>query len=111
MAGDFDFSKVEGFDWDKGNLEHIKKHNVDYKECERVFFNLPIMILSDEKHSKMEERFKIIGVTIGERRLSLAITVRKNKIRVITARDQSKKERKVFEHERMKLGGEESEKT
>ncbi len=107
----FDLSKAEGFEWNRGNLSHIKKHNVDYKECEQVFFNLPIIILSDEKHSKIEERFKIIGITAGERRLSLAITVRKNKIRVITARNQSKKERKVFEHERMKLGGEESEKT
>lgn len=107
----FDLSKVEGFEWDKGNLFHIKEHHVDYKECEQVFFNLPIIILSDEKHFKIEKRFEIIGITLGERRLSLAITVRKNKIRVITARDQSKKERKAFKHERMKLGDEESEKT
>lgn len=107
----FDPSKIEGFEWDQGNLEHIRKHDVEYEECEQVFFNLPIIILFDEEHSKIEERYKVIGVSSTGRKLSLAITIRENKkIRVIMARDQSRKERKAFENEKRKLGGEVNEK-
>lgn len=86
-------SKLEEFEWDKGNLEHIKKHKVDYRECEELFSNKPLIILGDEKHSVYEERFKIFGKNNEGRFLALVITVRKNKIRIIMARDQNKKER------------------
>ncbi len=36
-----DFGTLEGLEWDKGNLGHIRKHNVDYRECEEVFVNIP----------------------------------------------------------------------
>lgn len=96
MPLDFDLSKIEGFDWDKGNLEHITRHKVGYIECEEVFFNRPLAILSDEQHSSKEKRYKVFGISSGERKLSLAITIRSNKLRIITARDQSKKEKAVF---------------
>ncbi len=86
-------SKFEEFEWDDGNLEHIKKHRVDYNECEQVFSNKPLIILGDEKHSIYEERFKVFGKSDEDRLLALVITVRKNKIRVVMARDQNKKER------------------
>ena len=99
---DIDLSQVEGFSWDKGNLNKNRlKHNVETTECEEVFFNEPIIVLNDEKHSvKSEKRFRVIGISSKKRKLSLAITIRNNKIRVITARDQSKKERKAFEEEK-----------
>lgn len=100
MDTGFDMSKIEGFDWDQGNLEHIKKHKVEFTECEQVFFNTPIIIFFDEKHSETEERYKIIGLTTKGRKLSLAITIRSNKIRVIMARDQSRKERNTFESQK-----------
>lgn len=111
MALDFDFARIEGFEWDKGNLNHIKKHHVEFRECEQVFFNLPIIILFDEKHSKIEDRYKVIGVTGRGRKLSLAITIRAEKIRVIMARNQSRKERESFAKEIIKLGGGRNEKT
>ncbi len=86
-------SKLEEFEWDKGNLEHIKKHKVGDKECEEVFLNKPLMILGDKKHSIYEERFKVFGRSNGGRHLALVITVRENKIRIVMARDQNKKER------------------
>ena len=100
---DIDLSQLAGFEWDKGNLNKNRlKHNVEPSECEEVFFNTPIIILPDEKHSNLEKRFKVIGVTGNGRRLSLAITIRNNKIRIIMARDQSKKEKALFEAERVK---------
>lgn len=88
-----DFAKVEGFEWDGGNLEHIKKHKVIDSECEQVFLYWNVKLLKDNKHSINEERFKLFGNTLEGRPLSLVFTLRKNKIRVIMARDQNKKER------------------
>ncbi|MBA3723963.1 MAG: BrnT family toxin [Candidatus Levybacteria bacterium] len=100
---DLALSKVVGFDWDKGNLNKNRlKHNVEQAECEEVFFNKPIIILNDTQHSSTEEkRYKIIGVSTNGRKIALAITTRNNKIRVIMARDQSKKERELFEREKI----------
>lgn len=93
---DFDFSKVEGFDWDKGNLEHIKKHNVEYTECEEAFLSEGPNITEDESHSQIEERYRVYSETSKGRLLFIIITLRENKIRVISARDQNKKERKEY---------------
>lgn len=96
-----DFSSLEVFEWDKGNLEHIKKHNVDYRECEEIFVNLPLRLNKDEKHSKIEKRLQALGKTTNQRLLFVAFIIRKNRIRIVSARDQNKKERKEFQ----KIGG------
>lgn len=92
----FDLTKLEGFEWDEGNLEHIKKHNVNSKECEEVFLNKPLIITEDEAHSQKEVRFRVYGQTNKGRLLMMIFTVRNKKIRVISARNQNKKERKEF---------------
>lgn len=99
-----DFRKLEGFEWDKGNLEHIKKHDVVYKECEEVLFSKPLVVFFDKKHSTTEERYKVMGMSKKGRKLSLVFTIRKNVIRVLTARDQSKKEKRSVN--KYILGGE-----
>lgn len=96
MSSDFDWSKIEGFDWDTGNLHHIKRHNVYQEECEEAFLNKQPAVTADETHSQREERYRIYGQTNTGRMLFMIITIRKNKIRVISARDQNKKERKEF---------------
>lgn len=103
---DLDLSKVEGFDWDEGNLNKNRlKHDVESTECEEVFFNAPIIILDDASHSTTEEkRYRIIGISTNGRKIALAITVRNNKIRVIMARDQGRKERELFETEKLNKG-------
>lgn len=97
MAAKFDFSKLEGFDWDKGNLEHIKKHKVGYKECEEVFFNKPFLLSKDKAHSEMEKRFEVLGKTNNERLIFIVYTIRVSKIRIVSARDQNRKERRKYE--------------
>ena len=94
---DFDFSKIEGFDWDQGNLEHIKKHNVNDRESEEVFLNNPLIVNEDETLSQTEERFRVYGKTNKDRLLLVIITIRKHKIRVISARNQTNRERKEFQ--------------
>ena len=88
-----DFSNIDGFEWDLGNIDHIKKHFVSQDECEQIFIYWDAKVFKDNKHSIYEERFKIFGETLNRRMLALVFTVRKTKIRVIMARDQNKKER------------------
>ena len=96
----FDFEAITGFDWDEGNKEKNRiKHGVDYLECEEVFFNRPLIIGDDTKHSSQENRYFVLGRSNAGRTLFLVITIRKDKIRVISARDQSRKERQVYEQQ------------
>lgn len=93
-----DFSKIIGFEWDGGNIDkNWSKHKVKFQECEEVFFNTPLLILPDEKHSQKESRFYSLGKTDKKRYLFLVFTVRKNKIRIISARDMNDKEKKIYE--------------
>lgn len=86
--------KVSSFDWDAGNLEKLKKHNVPIDIVESFFFNENVYILSDEQHSFLESRFIAFG-QIRDRDLIVVFTFRANcgdlKIRVISARYAHKK--------------------
>jgi uncharacterized DUF497 family protein len=86
-----------GFAWDRNNMEKIwSKHKVGPFECEQVFFNEPLVVHDDLKHSQNETRYYILGRTDKKRLLFVVFTIRKNLIRVISARDMSKKERQVY---------------
>jgi len=90
-------ARCTGFEWDKHNSEKIKtKHNVMPVECEQVFFNIPIIAGDDLKHSKIENRFYVLGQTDVGRLLFMVFTVRNEKLRVISARDMNRKERRVY---------------
>ncbi|SRR5258708_9307085 len=94
-----DFSKVTGFDWDEGNARKNERHGVTQAEAEQVFFNVPLLVLADPKHSDTEPRFHALGQTIDGRRLHLTFTLRGEDrlIRVISARDMHRKERVIYE--------------
>ena len=89
-----------GFDWDEGNTDKSwLKHKVSPSECEQIFFNHPLVIQDDIIHSKSEQRFYALGQTDSKRFLFIVFTVRNNFIRVISARDMSRKERRVYSDE------------
>ncbi len=93
----FNLDHFVGFDWDEGNKQkNWEKHQVDYTECEQVFFNKPLLINKDSTHSSQEQRYYVLGQTDISRALFLVFTVRNNKIRIISARDQSRKERMIY---------------
>jgi len=86
------------FDWDEGNIDkNWIKHGVHFKEAEEVFFSKPLKVFPDKRHSKKEKRFVIFGTTNLGRELTIIFTFRQSKIRVISARNQSKKERREYE--------------
>jgi uncharacterized protein len=91
-----DLAHIEGFDWDAGNDSKSKaKHDVSRSEAEQVFFNSPLLLSTDDRHSGTEERVHALGHTDGNRLLHLTFTPRSGGrlIRVISARDMSRKER------------------
>jgi hypothetical protein len=95
-----DFHQIAGFQWDAGNTyKSHEKHGVTQGEAEEIFFNQPLLVTGDEKHSETERRYLALGVTAIGEFLSVIFTLRKNAtlIRVISARPMSKKERAFYE--------------
>ena len=91
------FSKPLEFRWDKGNkYKNWNRHKVRIQEAEEVFKNEPNFVFPDKRHSREEKRNGIFGITNEARPLTIIFTIREEKIRVISARDMSKKERRAF---------------
>jgi uncharacterized DUF497 family protein len=92
-------SKALQFEWDSGNSNKNKlKHTVEDWECEEVFFDSKKVMFNDKLHSRNEQRFILLGKTKQERLLYIVFTTRKEKIRVISARDITKrKEIELYE--------------
>ena len=95
-----DLSQIQGFEWDAGNArKNQDKHSVSQSEAEQVFFNDPLLLLTDQRHSADEARYHALGKTDDERRLLIAFTLRQDEtlIRVISARDMNRRERSHYE--------------
>ena len=90
---------ITGFDWDEGNARKNEKHYVSMAEAEQVFFNAPLLVLQDFKHSNQEPRFHALGKSDENRQLHITFTLRQSgeKIRIISTRDMHKKERVIYE--------------
>lgn len=95
-----DIDQITGFDRDEGNSrKSTDKHGVSQAEAESTFFNDPLIVVEDRKHSEGETRLLALGRTSQDRLPCIAFTLRKNGtfIRVISARDMHRKERKIYE--------------
>lgn len=91
-------TSAEGFEWDEENIrKNWESHRVSHLECEEIFFNSPIVFKKDEPHSRSEDRYFVLGRTDTGRLLFVVFTMRGTKIRIISARDMNRKERKVYE--------------
>jgi uncharacterized DUF497 family protein len=77
-------------------MKNEEKHDVSVGECEQVFFNEPLVILDDYAHAGSETRYAAFGRTDEERVLTIIFTIRGTLLRVISARDMSRKERKFY---------------
>ena len=86
------------FEWDEGNQnKSYLKHEVTTKEAEQVFLKKKALLARDSRHSYSERRYLIIGLDYQSRLLSIAFTIRKKRVRVISARPASKRERIIYE--------------
>lgn len=94
-----DFDRVVGFDWDDGNdRKSAEKHDVSQADAEQVFVNEPLLLSEDGHHSVAERRLHALGRTNDDRYLHVTFTLRRENslIRVISARDMNRKERKHY---------------
>jgi uncharacterized DUF497 family protein len=100
MATDEPLLGCTGFEWDAGNAtKSWERHGVSNAECEEVFFLAPLVV-EDAGHSSVEGRFLALGRTVNGRRLLVVFTVRGERIRVISARPMSRRERRAYEQAR-----------
>ena|SRR5437762_1597819 len=97
-----DWARIEGFDWDEGNSrKNVDKHGVSQAEAEQVFFNDPLLVIEDARHSEREARLHALGRTDTGRLLHVTFTLRRDRrmIRVISARTMHRTERLRYEQE------------
>jgi len=97
-----DLTAAEGFQWDAGNArKSADKHSVSQSEAEQVFFNQPLLLLADDRHSQKEPRLQALGRTDDRRLLHITFTPREGGrlIRVISARDMHRKERLRYDQD------------
>lgn len=86
------------FEWDANKAKkNIKTHGVSFDEASTAFSDTLSLTIYDPLHSKEEERFVLIGSSYKNRLLVIVHTERGNKIRIISARKATKKERKQYE--------------
>lgn len=90
--------KLISFDWDDWNInKNEDKHGVSKLEAESAFYDKKLIIFSDVKHSQIEKRYVAYGISLENRILMIGFTLRSAKIRIITSRAASKKEREIYE--------------
>ena len=71
-----DVESVSGFDWDDGNIyKNEKKHGIKWQMIEEIFFNEPLLLLEDVRHSKEECRCFALGKTDESLKLLVVFTL------------------------------------
>lgn len=87
----------KGFEWDEGNeRKNWELHQVTPEEAEDLFFNQPLVVRSDARHSAREKRYYALGQTTAGRRLFVVFTIRSSRLRVISIRDMNRKENEFY---------------
>lgn len=86
------------FEWDQWNLQkNEEKHGVSQMEAESAFFDSTYRLFKDIKHTNStENRYILYGKSIENRILMVGFTLRSSKVRLVTARAASRKERVIY---------------
>jgi hypothetical protein len=91
------FPGITGFQSDEGNSEkNWSRHQVTQAEAEQVFFNRPLLVSADPRHSGTETRQFALGESDAGRPLAVVFTLRGSLLRVISARPMSRRERRLY---------------
>ena len=86
------------FEWDPEKARDSEtKHGVSFVEASEVFADALSSTAPDPDHSLEEERFVIFGRTLGDRHLVVAFTERGGRLRIISARQMTRRERQAYE--------------
>lgn len=95
-------NKSISFEWDSGNInKNLEKHLISAEVSEEPFGDPSLLTFPDPTHSKIEDRYHLIGKTKLGDTLFITYTLRKDKIRIISARVANKKERSLYEKQKI----------
>lgn len=88
------------FEWHPGKAkQNNRKHNVSFAEASTIFADPLSATVFDPDHSGKEDRYITVGFSVRNRLLIVSHTERGNRIRIISARELTASERKVYEEE------------
>jgi hypothetical protein len=86
------------FEWNESKAtRNLSKHGISFQEAKTVFDDPLYVDFYDPDHSEDEERYLIVGESNQARLLIISYTDRKDAIRIISAREVTRDERKVYE--------------
>ncbi|MDO9067887.1 MAG: BrnT family toxin, partial [Deltaproteobacteria bacterium] len=78
-------------------VENLKNHRVSFEEAKTVFNDPLLLTFPDQEHSDQEHRSISIGISSHSRILLLVHTGRSGKVRIISSRKATAKEKKLYE--------------
>lgn len=86
------------FEWDERKAQqNLRKHRVSFEEAATIFGDPLSLTVDDPLHSDEENRFVTIGQSVRQRLLVVVHTEREDLIRLISARNATRSERKTYE--------------
>jgi len=89
---------IAPLDWDEDKaLENLRKHGISFEEAGTVFLDPLSITIADRSHSGFEHRFLDIGASLFGRLIVVSYTERNEKIRIISARQPTRAERRQYE--------------
>ncbi len=86
------------FEWDPKKAKiNLETHDISFDEASTAFGDVLSLVIYDPLHSTDEDRFVLIGNSHRNRLLVIVHTERGNKIRIISARKATHKEKEQYE--------------
>ena len=86
------------FEWNENKaIANLSKHGVSFEEAKTIFDDPFYVDFYDPDHSENEERYLIVGESSQGRLLIVSYAERKDSIRLISAREVTRKEREIYE--------------
>lgn len=88
----------EIFEWDDAKAaNNLRKHGVDFEEAKTVFEDPFALTIADDLHSEDEDRWIVLGLSLLARVLLVVHTERKERVRIVSARQATPFERSQYE--------------
>ena len=86
------------FEWDPAKASaNARKHGVTFDEASSTFADPLAMLIPDHDHSEGEERYLLLGMSVRERLLVVALSERPPRTRLVSARQATQLERRRYE--------------
>ncbi len=86
------------FSWDSEKaVANLEKHRVSFEEASTAFGDPLSITVRDPDHSEEEARFVMVGQSFRGRLLVVVHSAREGSIRIISAREATRRERRDYE--------------